>query len=161
MNADVGFIVVQVVLHLALGLIANVYPSQPLHVTRLLVGVPVGLLLICEVFWCDNRLHTCIIVAINITAIIIIRHQQQQHSHHHHHVIIVIHHSFVGHFRPPLCLSFKTSSQRKPLQTTLLNSPPTQPVLQTSWSRTHPHPRIHVHRSNPKNKLSGRASTVL
>jgi hypothetical protein len=72
MNADVGFIVVQVVLHLALGLIANVYPSQPLHVTRLLVGVPVGLLLICEVFWCDNGLHTRIIIAINITAIIII-----------------------------------------------------------------------------------------
>ena len=72
MISDFGFIVVQVVLHLALGLIANVYPSQPLHVTRLLVGVPVGLLLICEVFWCDNGLHTRIIVAINITAIIII-----------------------------------------------------------------------------------------
>ena len=72
MNADVGFIVVQVVLHLALGLIANVYPSQPLHVTRLLVGVPIGLLLICEVFWCDNGLHTRIIIAVNITAIIII-----------------------------------------------------------------------------------------
>ena len=57
---------------MALGLIANVYPSQPLHVTRLLVGVPVGLLLICEVFWCDNGLHTRIIIAINITAIIII-----------------------------------------------------------------------------------------
>jgi hypothetical protein len=30
----------QVMLHLALGLLANIYPSQPLHITRLLVGVP-------------------------------------------------------------------------------------------------------------------------
>jgi hypothetical protein len=36
---------------MALGLFANIYPSQPLHVTRLLVGVPLGLLLICQVFW--------------------------------------------------------------------------------------------------------------
>ena len=41
----------QVMLHLALGLLANIYPSQPLHITRLLVGVPLGLLLICQVFW--------------------------------------------------------------------------------------------------------------
>jgi hypothetical protein len=41
----------QVMLHMALGLLANIYPSQPLHITRLLVGVPLGLLLICQVFW--------------------------------------------------------------------------------------------------------------
>jgi hypothetical protein len=47
----VAITITQVVLHMALGLIASVYPSQPLHVTRLLICVPVGLLLICQLLW--------------------------------------------------------------------------------------------------------------